>query len=120
MWSKLYIGIIVLVLLIFLYTLNTIVQKLNNKYNLQENYGLPINCFSNTVCGMNGNILLIFFIYLIIPQKYFDSFLEAIKPQNFNKLNDENALNKLGETTINEIEEIAITAKNKFTNVLNL
>jgi len=120
MWSKAYVGLIVLFLLLFLYSLNSSVQYINKKYKLQENNGwLPFNCFSNTVCGMNGNILLIYFIYVLIPTEYFDAFLEAIKPQNFNKLKDDKTFESIGKKTINEITSLPNSIINTIGNTIN-
>lgn len=92
MWSKLYVGIIVVVILIFLQLIERLITYLNNTYNIDKNYGVPMKCISTSLCGMNGNILLLFIIYLIIPSSYYEKLLEILDPKKLQKTVNEDAL----------------------------
>ena len=85
MWSKIYVGIIVLIILVFLHIINTTVHYIDKLYNLNSKYGIPIDCFSTAVCVMNGNILLLFVIYLIIPDEYYERVLRLLNPHEIHK-----------------------------------
>lgn len=97
MWSKIYVGIIVAIILVFLNIINKFVHYLDNKYNLYDNYGIPINCFSTSICVMNGNILVLFLIYTIIPDEYYERILQILNPHELHKsaTNDLLGINKV-------------------------
>lgn len=85
MWNKLYISIIVITVLILLQTINIFVSSIDSKYLLQQNYGAPIKCLSTVVCGISGNIILLWIVYLIIPNSYYDEMLSALDPRSMHK-----------------------------------
>lgn len=113
MWSKLYVGIIVVLILIFLQLVERLITYINNTYKIDEKYGVPMKCFSNSLCGMNGNILLLFIIYLIIPSTYYEKLLELIDPKKLqqNAENDVLQLNKLENTITDGVNGVASTIK---------
>jgi hypothetical protein len=97
MWSKIYVGIIVLILLIFLHWINMLINYADKLYGLKENYGMPTGCLSTAICGMSGNILLIFIVYLVIPDSYYEQILKMINPTQIHHSADSDILgiNKL-------------------------
>ncbi len=85
MLSKIYVGIIVLIILVFLHFINMQLHYVDKQYSLEYNYGVPIKCVSNSLCSMNGNIFLLFIIYLIIPDEYFGRMLDMLDPKQIHK-----------------------------------
>lgn len=121
MWSKLYVGIIVVLILIFLQLVERLITYINNTYKLDDKYGIPMRCFSNSLCGMNGNILLLFIIYLIIPSSYYEKLLELIDPKKLQQNADKDVLklNKIGNTIEEGVSGIANTIKSGVDEVVN-
>jgi len=115
MWPKLYVGIIVVIILIFLQLVERLITYVNNNYKLDERYGVPMKCFSTALCGMNGNILLIFAIYMIIPSSYFEKVLEIMDPKKLQKTASEDGLgiDKLTNSFSGEITELVDGVKGK-------
>jgi hypothetical protein len=97
MWSKIYVGIIVLVVILFLNAIGAGMNYLDKKYGLKENYYIPVDCIRIAMCGMNGNILLLFLVYIIIPDSYYENVLKMLDPREIHKnaANDSLGLNKI-------------------------
>ena len=85
MWPKLYVGIVVVLVLLFLQAIEYFVSYLDREYSLASKYNLPIKCFSTALCGMNGNIFLLFMVYMIIPSEYYEKLLDVIDPKKLQK-----------------------------------
>jgi hypothetical protein len=92
MWSKIYVSIIVLIVLILLNSVNSLIRYSDNVYQLKKKYNIPTDCMSTAICGMNGNILLIFIIYMLIPDTYFKSAMQLLDPRQFDKITEDDIL----------------------------
>ena len=88
MWSKFYVGVLVVIIIIFFNMLNTALSRLEKEYKIEENYRIPVRCMSVAMCGLTGNIFLLFLIYLLIPNEYYDSILKTIDPRQIHKVAD--------------------------------
>ncbi len=80
-YTKLYISIVVIIMLIMLQVIGTFINVMDEKYNIHI-YGAPTKCLSNALCAMSGNIFLLWIIYLIIPEEYYSNLGEILDPRH--------------------------------------
>ncbi len=85
MWQKVYVTAIAVLVLCLLNVLGYVVAVLDEKNDLQKKYGVPTKCVANTVCAMSGNIILLWLIYICIPDSYYEQLIELTDIRGINK-----------------------------------
>jgi hypothetical protein len=85
MSTKIYISVLVVIILCFLQLINIGLRSVDKKYYLQKKYSVPISCGETAICGISGNIFLLWIIYLLIPERYFDELSEILDPKKMHQ-----------------------------------
>jgi hypothetical protein len=105
MWIKLYVTIVVVIVLVLFHLLRASIVYLENNYHISTKYNVPMNCLASTLCGMSGNVLFLYIIYMIIPEQYYSNLIKALDPKQLedNAKNDILGINKAVDGVANKL-----------------
>ena len=95
MWSKIKISIIVIFVIIGLNFLSFTINMLDSKYDLQNKFYIPIKCMSTAMCSISGNIVLLWLIYVAVPETYYENILKMLDPKSLHKLDNQKTTDQL-------------------------